>query len=68
MVLFLRGLVGSVFVSAGLYAGYYATHPLNNIALGIAAGLLLIGGLVIDLDDVGNALLKIGESKITLPR
>jgi hypothetical protein len=64
----IRGIVGIIFVGAGLYAGYYATHPVNNIALGIAALLLVIGGCVIDLDDVGKALVQIGETKLTLPK
>lgn len=64
----IRGIVGSAFALVGAYVGYYAVHPINNIALGIAALLFLIGGCVIDLDDVGKALLQIGQTKITIPK
>lgn len=67
-VMVIRGIVGTGFVLAGVYVGYYATHPINNFALGIAAALFLIGGLIIDLDDVGKALLQIGETKINVPK
>lgn len=63
-----RGIVGIAFVLVGSYAGYYALHPVNNVALAISAALFLVGGLIIDLDDVGNALLKLGETRITLPK
>ncbi len=63
----IRGLVGLAFIGAGGYVGYYALHPQNNIALGIAAGLFVLGGLVSDYDDVGNALVKLASIKITLP-
>lgn len=65
---FLRAAIGLVFFTAGGYTLYYAVHPINNIALGIAAILFVIGGLVSDYDDVGKALLKIGETKLTLPK
>lgn len=48
--------------------GYFATHPITNIALGMACGLFLIGGLIIDFDDVGKALLQLGQTKIELPK
>lgn len=62
-----RGLVGLAFVLAGSYVGYFATHPIDNVALTIAAGLFTMGGLIIDLDNVGRALVRIGETKISLP-
>lgn len=63
----IRGIVGAAFVIAGSYTGYYSLHPINNIALAIAAGLFLTGGLIIDLDDVGKALMQLAQTKITLP-
>lgn len=63
----IRGIVGSAFILVGAYVGYFATHPINNIALGIAAVFFLLGGLVIDLDDVSKALLRLAETKLTLP-
>ena len=68
MVNWYRVLIGIPFLAAGIYVGYYATHPISNIALGIAAGLFVIGGLIIDLDDVGAALMKIGSTKIEIPK
>lgn len=67
-IVVIRAIVGSVFILAGAYVGYYALHPINNLALGIAAGLFLTGGLTIDLDDVGKALVKLGETKLTIPK
>lgn len=63
----IRGIVGTAFILVGAYVGYFATHPINNIALGIAAALFIIGGCVIDLDDMSKALYQLAQTKLTLP-
>lgn len=63
----IRALVGIAFFGAGGYTGYFALHPQNNIALGIAAALFALGGLVSDYDDVGQALVRLASIKLTIP-
>ena len=68
MVNWYRLLIGIPFLGAGIYVGYYGTHPVNNVTLIIAAVLFFAGGLVIDFDDMGRALAKIAETKIEIPK
>lgn len=68
MVNWYRVLIGIPFLGAGIYILYYAVHPVNNLTLGISVALFTMAGLIMDFDDVGKALLKIGETKITIPK
>lgn len=65
-VIVLRAVLGTIFVGAGFYTGYLALHPINNFALGVAGTFLVIGGLIADMDDVGPALTKLGQTKISI--
>lgn len=53
-----RTIVGLVIVGAALYAGHAAltVRPLDDRLAEVAAGLLLLGGLVLDFDGVFPAI------------
>lgn len=59
--LVLRGIIGLAFAGAGLYLGYFAVHAklMDYKIIGIAVGLLVGGGAVMDLDPIYDTAKKL---------